>query len=55
MYNSVFIHIGLGPKGIERSWKLGDHSVTNVAKGGERREENMQQTKATGQRLVGIA
>jgi hypothetical protein len=55
MYDSIFIHIGLGLEGIERSWKPGDRSVTNVAKREEGREENMQQTKATGQRSVGIA
>jgi hypothetical protein len=55
MYDSVFIHIGLGLEGVERSWKPGDRCVTSVAKGKERREENMQQAKATGQRSAGIA
>jgi len=55
MYNSVFMHIVLRLESAERSWKPGDHSVTSVAKGEEGREENMQQTKATCQRLVGIA
>lgn len=55
MYNSVFIHSFLGLESAERSWKPGDRSVTSVAKGEEGREENMQQTKATCRRLVGVA
>ena len=55
MYGSVFIHVGLGLESTERSWKPGRRSVTSFAKGEEGREENMQQTKATCQGLVGIA
>ena len=55
MYDSVFIHVVLGLESAERSWKPGDHFVTSVAKREEGREENMHQTKATCQRLVGIA
>jgi hypothetical protein len=51
MYNIVFIRI----ERVEILWKPGDRSVTSVAKGEEGREENVQQTKATGQRLVGMA
>jgi hypothetical protein len=47
MYDSVFIHVGLGLESAERLWKPGDRSVTSVAKGEEGMEENMQQTKAT--------
>jgi hypothetical protein len=55
IYDSVFIHIGLGLESAERSWKPGDRSVTSVARGEGGREENMQQTKAPCQRLVGRA
>jgi hypothetical protein len=55
MYSSVLRHIVLRLESAERSWKPADCSVSSVAKGEEEREENMQQTKATCQRQVGIA